>query len=191
MLARAKTRARQIQGTQYTRAHPNIADNRGDMPNERSFSDLVKDHWLPVIVTACVASAGIGWAVSQSVSVGPRDFAIARFERESAALKESLKEAQARATSSPPESPVALKEASVAEGTSVTTDDGRLNIKMRSVIGTSVDLSTTVDSSEPVEHNLLSIGDRLTVEASDKIYFIDLRRARLNTVDLSVSQRRK
>jgi len=37
---------------------------------------------------------------------------------------------------------------------------------------------------------LLSIGDRLTIKAPDKTYYIDLRRARGGIIDLSVEQRR-
>ena len=86
---------------------------------------------------------------------------------------------------------MALPETGVAEGTFVTTADGRLSVHVKSVIGNSVRLLTTLDSAKPVEQMLSSIGDRLTIEAPDKTYYVDLRRARGNIVDLSVAQRRK
>jgi hypothetical protein len=161
------------------------------MANDGSFSDKVKEHWLPVVAGVCVASLGAAWTVAQSVAIGPRDYQIAQLEKENASLKESLKEVQAERPSPPPEDPSALAETGVAQGTSVTTSDGRLSILVESVISNSVRLSTRLDSAKPVVHDLLSIGDRVTVEASDKVYYIDLRRARSGMLDMSVSQRRK
>ena len=147
---------------------------------------------VPMALLLVIATAGVTFGLTNFLYVAPADREVERLQRENASLKESLTEAKANPRPAPePDNPVALPETGVSEGTSVTTGDGRLSIHVKSAIGNSVLLLTTLDATKPVEQKLASIGDRLTIEAPDKTYYIDLRRARGNIVDLSVAQRRK
>ena len=148
---------------------------------------------LPMALLLVIATAGVTFGLTNFLYVAPSDREVEHLQRENASLKEALKEAQATAArpAPEPENPVALPETGVAEGTSVTTGDGRLSIHVKMAIGNSVRLLTTLDSAKSVEQMIASIGDRLTIEAADKVYYIDLRRVRGGIVDLSVAQRRK
>jgi len=158
-------------------------------------SDLLvtwaKQNLLMAFLAVCVGAGGAA-ALANYVYIAPANRDIAALQQQNADLRQKLEAAQAeRSPAPPPDDPSALPETGVPSGTSVTTSDGRLNIMVHSVIGRSVRLSTRIDSEKAVEHDLLSIGDRVTVEASDKVYYIDLRRARSDMLDMSVSQRRK
>jgi hypothetical protein len=59
------------------------------------------------------------------------------------------------------------------------------------VSDSAVGFSVTVDSQKPIDYDVVAIGARVTVDAGDKVYFVDVHRTHDNIVDLSVQQRRK
>ena len=68
--------------------------------------------------------------------------------------------------------------------------DGRCSIRIINVIGSQVTLWTTIDAGKPVEQRA-EVGSRVTVDAGDIVYYIDLHRVRGNIVDLSVHWSKK
>jgi hypothetical protein len=55
------------------------------------------------------------------------------------------------------------------------------------VSDSAVGFSVTVDSQKPVDYDVVAVGARVTVDAGDKVYFIDVHWTRGNIVDLYFS----
>jgi len=111
---------------------------------------------LPLAFLLVAATLGVTFGLTKFLYVAPADREVERLERENARLNEVPKEAQAIAGQAPePESPVALPETGVAEGTSVTTADGRLSTHIKSAIGNSVRVANDARLGETRQANAL------------------------------------
>src|SRR5262245_13338736 len=85
---------------------------------------------------------------------------------------------------------IALPETSVAEHAAVSTNDSRVIIEVRKVQDNSVSLAIIVDAKEPLAFEQKP-GDRITLNAEEDAYEVDIRRTHGNTVDIAVSQHRR
>jgi len=82
---------------------------------------------------------------------------------------------------------IVLPETSVAEHAAVSTNDARVIIEVRKVQDNSVSLAIIVDAKEPLAFEQKP-GDRITLNAEEDAYEVDIRRTHGNTVDIAVSQ---
>lgn len=89
-------------------------------------------------------------------------------------------------SSSAPEIKLGLEETGVFEGNSVTTKDGHCTVHIISANDSSITLSAAIDANKPIEFFKRHPGDRVTVEADGRVYYIDLHGIRGNIVDLAI-----
>jgi len=162
---------------------------------KQSVIEKLKQHWFISVLLVCVAVAGTTWKVAHELLVEPREFQNSQLKEENLKLKEEIQKIKALTSANPAplsdENPLVYLEAGVFEKASVTTNDGRCNIRVVSVSGDSVTLAVTIDSLAPVVFKNEQVGSRVTADAGDKVYYIDLHRIRGNIVDLSVYKRKK
>jgi hypothetical protein len=146
----------------------------------------LKQYWLIPSLLLCIAiTAGAGFLAWEFL-ITPRDTEITQLKEELQKLK-----TQASTPAKPAPSALVLPQTAVRAGTSVTTPDGRCSIRIAFVVENSVGLSVIVDANKPVDYSSARVGDRIAVEASDRIYYIDLQSARANFVDIAVYQKLK
>jgi hypothetical protein len=153
----------------------------------------LKKHWLISHTLVAVAAAGMTWGALEKVIVGPREFAIGQLQRDILELRsqiDTLKaEAQQVKSAAGPAreayQPRLVYEDSVDKGNSATTKDGRLIVRITTVIGESIWLTTALGSGQPVEHKI-RVGERVSVDDASRIYYVDTWRVRAETVDLKV-----
>jgi hypothetical protein len=160
---------------------------------QKSLTEKLGQHWLGSAIGLAVSVAGATAIAANYLYIAPRDFQVTQLKDENGKLQQRLQEATAArgGSSAQPESSVALPETGVFEKASVTTVDGRCNIQVANVAGNSVRLVTTVDALKPVSQDYIEVGQRLAVDANDKMYYIDLHRVRGNIVDLAVYQHKR
>jgi len=148
----------------------------------------LKQYWLvPTVLVSIAVAAGAGLLAWETL-VAPRDAQIAQ-------LTEDLYKLKAAPQVITPEKPVpsalVLPRTAVRAGTSVTTPDGRCSIRVAFVVENLIGLSVIVDADKPIDYSSARVGDRIAVEATDRIYYIDLQGARGNFADIEVYQKLK
>ncbi len=148
-----------------------------------SVLDRFKQHWFVSIFLICVAVAVATWKVAQEALVAPRDFQITQLRHEIEKLKSSAVAPPVR--SSEEENPVVLEQTGVFENSSVTTYDGRCNVRVDHVRGDLVTVTVAIDGLPPQELKDQRVGSRIQVGAG-RGYYVDLHRVRGDIVDLSV-----
>lgn len=157
-----------------------------------SILDRLKEHWVGALVALCAIVAAATWKVAWELHVSPRDFQIAQLkddlarEKNDGAVHQSPSGEPAAQTSV-----IALSETGVFEGSSATTSDGRVAVKITQVLGDVVSLSITLDAALPIEFKKQAIGSRIAVDAGSLTYFVDLQRVRGNIVDIIISRHSK
>lgn len=145
--------------------------------------DKLKQHWLIAVLLVCAFVAGTTWKVAIELLVAPRDYQITQLRDEIQRLKATPPPVHAVSTA---ETPLMLEHTGVFAGSSVTTRDGRCIVRIISASESSISLSVAIDSNKPAEFRDQRPGDRVTIEASGRIYYVDLHRVRGNIVDLEI-----
>lgn len=145
--------------------------------------DRLKGHWFIAVLLVCTAVAGTTWKLALEILVAPRDFQITQQHDEILRLKAT--QLTTRPTSLA-ETPLMLEQTGVFAGNSVTTKDGRCNVRIIKADKFGITLAIVVDSNKPVEFKDRRPGDRVTIEANGRVYYIDLHRIRGDIVDLEI-----
>lgn len=152
-----------------------------------SVLERLKQYWLIPTLLVCIAIAAGAALLAWEFLIAPRDTEIAQLKEE----LQKLKTTQASTPAKPVPSALVLPQTAIRAGTSITTPDGRCSIRIAFVVENSVGLSVIVDANKPVDYSSARVGDRIAVEASDRIYYIDIQSARPNFVDIAVYQKPK
>ena len=147
----------------------------------------LEKHRLILVLLLCVVVAAGAALLAWETLIAPRDTEIAQLKEE----LQKLKTTQASTPAKPAPSALVLPQTAIRAGTSVTTPDGRCSIRIAFVVENSIGLSVIVDANKPVDYSSARVGDRIAVEASDRIYYIDLQSARPNFVDIAIYQKLK
>lgn len=164
------------------------------MKSEPSIVERFKQHWLISAVLVCIAVAATTWEAAKELIVAPREYQIDQLKQENVKLREDIQKLETAALI--PHSPtdeisLVYAETGVFENASITTNDGICSIHIVSVDQNQVTLAVTIDTASPVAYKNQKAGSRITADAGERVYYIDLHRIRGNIVDLSVHQRRK
>ncbi len=150
-----------------------------------------RKHWLVSLVIICAGIVGATWTVAVQILVGPRDFEIARRDAEITGLQKQINELKSKPSVAPTtdraeRDTTALSETGVFENNSVTTSDGVCSIQVVKVSGNTVIMSVIIGSDQPQIFRDLRPGERITVQAKEASYFVDIHRIRGDIVDLAV-----
>lgn len=137
-------------------------------------SERVKEHWFVSIFGLCAVVAAATWKAEYEVLVAPRDFEIARLERELVNPRASSHQGLVKC----------LPETALLERTSVTTDDGVCTLYLDEVKAAEAVISIMVLNGAPTRLQNLKPGSRLSVASSGAYYYFDLLRFRGNTIDI-------
>ena len=92
------------------------------------------------------------------------------------------------ATSALAQTTTALPETSVSEHMAVSTNDGRVIIEVLKVQQNTVSLSIILDAKEPLAFLDQHPGDKITLNAEEDTYDVDIRATRGLSVTLAVSR---
>lgn len=149
-----------------------------------------RQHWFISIFILCAAVAAGTWKVAHELLVEPRDYQIAQLKEEIQQLNSSALAPRLMRTEEDLSS-IVLEQTGAFQNSSVTTRDGRCSIRILRISGEQVSLSVSVDANPPKEFERRPVGTRVSVDAGNDVYYIDLHRVRGNIVDLSVSRRKK
>ena len=140
-------------------------------------TERFKEHWLVSLLVLCAGVAGATWMLALNLLVAPRDFEIARLEKELA---------KAQRPAPQPLDLEVLPHTGVREGTAVSTTDGGCNIFIDRVAGDEAWLTVTMQSGASQKFERVRPGARLAVANPPATYFLDILSLRGNLVDLVV-----
>ena len=148
------------------------SNDSGQTPAER----LTKG-WIALFITWTIGVSGTTWLVQDKVVVTFKENQIHALEKELADCKSGA------ATTSAPE---VLHDVTLAEGESITTPDGVMNLTLNHVWGglNWADLTATIGDGLPKDYKEVKVGQRVVAGP----YFIDLHELRGNLVRFSVSK---
>jgi 3D (Asp-Asp-Asp) domain-containing protein len=144
-----------------------------------------KKHWFASLFALCAVIAGATWEVAVKILVDPRDFEIARLQRQLDQLK-AKQLVPVMTVGSADRDTTVLSETGVFENSAVTTSDGVRTIQIVQVRDNDLTMSVIAGSERPQTFENLRPGSRVTVQAQGALYFVDIHRIRGNIIDLAV-----